>query len=658
MQYTFTDEDKRAITAIRMLSVDMVQKANSGHPGLPLGVSPMAYAVWRKFLRHNPANPLWANRDRFVLSAGHGSAMLYSLLHLFGYDLDMEELKNFRQWGSKTPGHPEYGHTAGVECTTGPLGQGFAMAVGMAMAERFLAKKYNRQGHEIIDHFTYVIAGDGDLMEGVSSEAASLAGHLGLGKLICLYDDNGITIEGSTKLAFTENVAAKFDAMQWHTITVADGNDITAVAKAVQQAKEEVYRPSLILVKNHIGFGSPKEDTEKVHGEPLGEGMAATKKFYDWQYAPFEIPQDIREHFAKLRAELADYETAWNKKLAAYKAAFPAECAEMISCLKNELPEDFDKGLPVFKPQDGDVATRVTLGKTLNALADRLPNLYGGSADLAPSNKTDLKKYPDRIIHFGIREHAMAAAVNGLALHGGVIPFGATFFVFADYMRPAMRLAALMQARSLFLFTHDGIGVGEDGPTHQAIEQLAGLRAMPGLDVYRPADANEASTALALAIRRQKPAALLFTRQDLPVLNPDELDIKGGVAKGAYIVQDCAGTPEVIIMATGSEVSIAITAQKKLSGLGISARAVSMPCLELFDRQNEAYRQSVLPREVKKRVAVEAGSSLGWHKYAGDEGRILAIDTFGASAPWKVNFEKFGFSADNIVKNVREMLQK
>lgn len=658
MPYTFTETDVRNVTAIRMLAVDMVEKANSGHPGLPLGVSPMAYTLWRKFLKHNPANPNWADRDRFVLSAGHGSAMLYALLHLFGYGLELDDLKAFRQWGSKTPGHPEFGHTAGVETTTGPLGQGFAMAVGLAMGERFMAKEFNRPGHEIVNHFTYAIAGDGDLMEGVAMEAASLAGHLGLEKLVCLYDDNGITIEGSTQLAFTENTEKKFAAMNWRTIRVTDGNDLNAVAAALAKARRPCGKPTIILVKNHIGNGSPHHDTAKVHGEPLGSGMAETRKFYNWNHPPFEIPQDISDNFAQAKEELGKAEKAWHRKLKAYKAAFPAEHEQFLKRMGGELPADMEAALPVFKPADGGVATRTALGKTLNALAEKLPALYGGSADLAPSNKTDLKNKPDHVIHFGIREHAMGAVVNGLALHGGIVPFGATFFVFTDYMKPAMRLAALMNTPSLFLFTHDGIGVGEDGPTHQAIEQLAGLRATPNLLVFRPADGNETAHTLALAIRLKKPAAFAYTRQDLAPLDTEKINVKDGVAKGAYIVRDCAGTPDVIVMATGSEVGIAMQACEELAAKGVKARAVSMPCLELFDAQDEAYRNLVLPPQVKARIAVEAGASLGWHKYSGDKGTVIALDRFGASAPWKTNFEKFGFTAANITAAALKMLGK
>ncbi|MDD4005320.1 MAG: transketolase [Elusimicrobiaceae bacterium] len=658
MRNTFTDSDALGVTAVRMLAVDMVQKANSGHPGLPLGVSPMAYTLWRKFLRHNPANPNWPDRDRFVLSAGHGSAMLYALLHLFGYGLTLEDLREFRQWGSRTPGHPEFGHTAGVETTTGPLGQGFAMAVGLALGERFMAKEFNRPGHEIISHHTYVIAGDGDLMEGVSAEAASLAGHLGLEKLVCLYDDNGITIEGSTRLAFTEDTAGKFKAMNWRVIRVADGNDLTAVAGALAKARRPCGKPTLILVKTHIGYGSPHHDTAKVHGEPLGDGMAETRKFYNWPHAPFEIPDAVRAHFGQVKTELAGTEKSWARKLNAYRTAFPDDHDRLLKRFAGELPADLEAALPVFRPADGAVATRIALGKTLNALGEKLPALYGGSADLAPSNKTDLKNRQDHVIHFGIREHAMGAIINGLALHGGIVPFGATFFVFADYMRPAMRLAALMGCGSLFLFTHDGIGVGEDGPTHQAVEQLAGLRAMPGLLVFRPADANETAHSLALAIRLKKPAALAFTRQDLPVLDTEKLDIKAGVARGAYAVYGGQELPDVIVMATGSEVGIAVKACQELAAKGVKARAVSMPCLELFEEQDEAFRDALLPPRVRARIAVEAGSSLGWHKYTGDGGVVIALDRFGASAPWKVNFEKFGFSAANITATALKLLGK
>ncbi|HOX22343.1 MAG TPA: transketolase, partial [Elusimicrobiales bacterium] len=625
-------QDHQAITALRMLAVDMVEKANSGHPGLPLGAAPMAYVLWTRFMRHNPADPAWPGRDRFVLSAGHGSALLYSLLHLCGYGLTLDELKNFRQWGSRTPGHPEYGLTPGVETTTGPLGQGIANAVGMAWAEQLLARQFNKPDFPIVDHKTFVICGDGDLMEGIAQEAISLAGHLKLGKLVALYDDNNITIEGSTQLAFTEDVGAKFSACGWHVDCAPDGNDPAGIAQAVSRAISQAGgKPCLIKVKTVIGFGSPVQGKASVHGEPLGKNMAPTRAFYNWPADTFHVPDSARRPFEESASAGAKSQDDWNKLFAAYSSKYPQEAAAFKRQLSGELPQDWKDALPKFGPED-KLATRDASGKTINALAETLPNFVGGSADLAPSNKTAFAKYPERTLHFGIREHAMGAIVNGLALHGGLIPFGATFLAFADYMRPAIRLAALSHIPSLFVFTHDSIGVGEDGPTHQPVEQLASLRLIPGLLVLRPADANESVAAWAAAVQSRRPACLLFTRQKLPPLPLSPEQISTGVNRGAYTVfETAAKKPEVLLLASGSEVSIALDAGRKLDQEGIACRVVSMPSMELFDKQDRLYRDSVLPPSVKKRVAVEAGSSLSWLKYVGESGHCVCVDKFGAS---------------------------
>uniref|UniRef100_A0A832EKQ8 Transketolase n=1 Tax=Desulfacinum infernum TaxID=35837 RepID=A0A832EKQ8_9BACT len=644
--------DEQCVTTLRLLAVDMVEKAKSGHPGLPLGAAPMAYVLWARHLRHNPLDPSWVNRDRFILSAGHGSALLYALLHLTGYDLSLEELKNFRQWESKTPGHPEYGLTPGVECTTGPLGQGFAMGVGMALAEKWLAERFNRPGFPIIDHHTYALVSDGDLMEGVASEAASLAGHWKLGKLIYLYDDNHITIEGDTALTFTEDVLARFQAYGWHTQRVVDGNDLEAIHEAITAAKAERDRPSLIAVRTVIGYGSPKENNAACHGEPLGpEAARKTKECYGWPLEEaFYVPREVREAMGRAVAEGRRIQDEWNARLDAYRTAYPEEAALLQSFLAGTLPHGWEKHLPVFDPAAGSVATRNASGKVLNALADVIPNLMGGSADLAPSNKTFLSQGGNRNLHFGVREHAMGAVLNGMALHGGVRPYGGTFLVFADYMRPAIRLAALMKTKVIYVFTHDSIGVGEDGPTHQPIEQLASLRAIPNLTVVRPADANETAAAWKIALEADGPVALALTRQNVPVLDMDREKLFYGVSKGAYILAESAGPPRLIVIATGSETHLALEAQKVLEGQkGIPTRVVSMPSWELFQRQDAAYRDAVLPPEVTARVAVEAGSSMGWYRWTGSRGAVIAIDRFGASAPGSVVMKSFGFTVDNVV---------
>ncbi len=655
--------EKQAVSAIRMLAVDMVEQAKSGHPGMPLGAASLAYVLFHRFMRHNPANPRWAGRDRFVLSPGHGSALLYAMLHLTGYDLPLEELKNFRQWESKTPGHPEYGHTPGVEATTGPLGHGFAMGVGMALAERFLAAQFNRPGHEIIDHFTYAIVSDGDLMEGVSCEAASLAGTLGLGKLIYLYDDNKITIEGSTDLAFSENVGQRFAAYGWQVIEVSDGDDLEALSQAVEQAKADAARPSLVICRTHIGCGSPKADSASAHGEPLGaEALSATRECYLWPQEPFHIPAAAQEH---LRASLAQgraQEDQWQEQLAAYATAHPELAKTLGAQLNGMLPQGWQDALPRF---DKAMATREASGLVLNALAQVIPNLVGGSADLAPSNKTWIKNSPDmrgtgencgRNIHFGVREQAMGAIVNGMALHGGVIPYAGTFFVFSDFMRPALRLAALMGAHAIFVFTHDSVAVGEDGPTHQPIEQLMSLRLMPGLTILRPADPNETSAAWATALTAPGPVCLVLTRQKLNALAPAGVDLAQGLAKGAYVLSDCPGTPQLLILATGSEVQLALAAQAKLAEQAIPARVVSMPSWELFAAQDQAYQDQVLPPSVTKRLSIEAGATLGWQRWLGNQGVAIGIDRFGASAPGDQAMHKLGMNLDNVLAQALELL--
>ncbi len=668
MSFSSNQLDDLCINTIRMLSADAVEKAKSGHPGFPLGAACMAYVLWTRFIRHNPANPSWPNRDRFILSAGHGSAMLYAILHLCGYDLSLEDLKNFRQWGSKTPGHPEFNLSIGVECTTGPLGQGFAIGVGMALAERFLAACFNRPGLPVVDHYTYALVSDGDLMEGVAAEAASLAGHLRLGKLIYLYDDNRITIEGNTAITFSENVGARFEAYGWHVQRVEDGNSPDMIEQAVRNAQVESERPSLIMARTHIGFGSPKQDSEKSHGEPLGkDALAATKDFFGWPQQPaFHVPADALAHFRKALESGAGLETEWRNMFEDYRKAFPSDAEALERQFRGELPSDWDNEIPRFKPEDGPMETRSASGKILNAIARRVPNMLGGSGDLAPSTKTLIAGSPDqafnhpegRNIRFGVREHAMGAAVNGMALHGGVLPFGATFFIFSDYMRPALRLAALMGVHSIFVFTHDSVGVGEDGPTHQPIEQLPSLRAMANFLVIRPADPNETVMAWKVAMERQQPVALLLTRQKVPVLDPGRLGDFTGVARGAYVLSDAEGQPDVILIASGSEVHLALEAQQTmLLRNGIKSRVVSMPCWELFLEQSQDYRDSVIPPKVKKRLAIEAGSSMGWSKWVGDEGDVISIDRFGASAPGSEIFRQFGFTVDNVAKRVEGLLK-
>lgn len=666
-----TDLDALCINTIRTLSADGVEKAHSGHPGLPMGCAAPAYVLWTRFLKHDPSRPDWPDRDRFILSAGHGSMLIYSLLHLTGYDLSLDDLKNFRQWGSRTPGHPEYGHTPGVETTTGPLGQGLANAVGMAMAERFLAARFNRPDHEIVDHYTYVLAGDGDLMEGISHEAASWAGHLKLGRLICLYDDNHISIDGSTDLAFTEDREERFRAYGWHVLHVEDGNDLDAVENAIQAAKEEEGRPSFIALHTHIGFGSPnKQDRSSAHGEPLGEEeILRTKEALGWPVEPaFHVPEEVSARFRQAVARGRDWSKAWDEQMERYRNAFQDMADMWDQWIQGELPSNLDSVLPVFETEPKGPATRAASGKVLNAIAPLLPNLIGGSADLSPSNKTVVQgepvfqgeSYEGRNIHFGVREHGMGAVMNGMALHGGLIPYGGTFLIFTDYMRPPIRLASMMGLRVIYILTHDSIGLGEDGPTHQPVEQLAGLRSIPGLRVIRPCDANETAEAWRAALgRKDGPTALILTRQGLPTLDRKVHAPAAKLHLGGYVLREAAGgEPDVLLIATGSEVHIALDAADRLEQEGKHARVVSMPSWELFDAQTESYRDEVLPRRITARVAVEAGATQGWHRFTGDRGRVIGIDHFGASAPSGVLFEKFGITADRVVEEAHAVLKE
>jgi transketolase len=662
------DVREKAIKTIRFLSADAVQKANSGHPGLPMGAAAFAYTLWIKHMRFNPRNPRWPDRDRFLLSGGHGSMLLYTMFYLTGYELPMEELKNFRQWGSKTPGHPESFLTPGVEVTTGPLGQGFGNGVGMAIAEAHLAAEFNRAGHSIVDHYTYAIVTDGDLMEGVSSEAASLAGHLGLGKLIYLYDDNNVSIDGSTDLAFTEDPAGRFESYNWHVVRVQDGHDVDQVDRSIQEAKKDP-RPSLIVCPTLIGYGLPeKQGTAAAHGEPPGrEELEAAKKSQGWPLEPdFFVPGDVLEHFRQRVAEGQELEDEWKSRFQAYQEAYPDLAAEYERRMGGELPADWEQGLPDFPADSKGVATRVSSGKVLNALAERIPELAGGSADLTPSTKTWIEGSPDfqagayhgRNLHFGVREHAMGTAVNGMALHGGLLSFGATFLVFSDYMRAAIRLSAISYAPSIWVFTHDSIGVGEDGPTHQPVEHFAALRAMPNLYVIRPADANETAQAWRAAVhRRGGPTALLFTRQNVLTLDRSVYAPAEGLQRGAYVLGDLGdGDPELILMASGSEVNLIVKAGESLAAEGINVRLVSFPCWELFLDQDSQYREMVLPRAIKLRLAVEAGVRQGWDRWVGDQGDVISLEHFGASAPAAVVMEELGFSVKNVISRARQIL--
>ena len=678
--------DELCVNTIRTLSIDAIQKANSGHPGLPLGAAPMAYVLWTQFLKHNPADPQWYDRDRFVLSAGHGSMLLYSLLHLTGYDLSLEQIKQFRQWGSITPGHPESELTPGVEVTTGPLGQGFANGVGMAIAEAYLAARYNRPNFNLINHFTYALVSDGDLMEGVASEAASLAGHLKLGKLIYLYDNNHITLSASTQLAFTENCQQRFDAYGWHTQLIEDGNDLEAVHHAILAAQQETARPSLILVRTHIGYGSPhKHDTFEVHGSPLGvEEVKLTKQALDWPPEPaFYIPRKVQTHFRKALAQGRKFEKAWNTQFKAYQKKYPHEAQELGQLMKDELPINWQSNIPVFPADAVGMATRDSSAKVLQAINPNLPGLIGGSADLNPSTKTELINfgnfqspqtakgdlqgamdggwnYAGRNIYYGVREHAMGAISNGLASVAGIIPFTATFLIFSDYMRPPIRLAALMKRQVIFVFTHDSLALGEDGPTHQAVEQLANLRAVPGLNVIRPADANETAVAWQIAVEsRHNPVVLVLTRQAVPTLDRQIFASAEGLRCGAYILADAPkAKPAIILIASGSEVGLIVKAREKLQERNIAVRIVSMPSWELFAAQSQKYRDTVLPPTVSLRLAVEAGVAQGWERYVGEHGEVISVEKFGASAPAATVMQHYGFTVENICKRALALLKK
>ncbi|MGG0454485.1 transketolase [Priestia megaterium] len=659
--------DQLSIDTIRTLSIDAIENVGSGHPGMPMGAAPMAYTLWGKFMNYNPSNPNWFNRDRFVLSAGHGSMLLYSLLHLTGYDLSLDDLKNFRQWGSKTPGHPEFGHTPGVDATTGPLGQGIAMAVGMAMAERHLASTYNRENLNVIDHYTYSICGDGDLMEGVSAEAASLAGHLKLGRLVVMYDSNDISLDGDLHMSFSESVANRFKSYGWQVLRVEDGNDVEAIAKALTEAKANEEQPTLIEVKTIIGYGSPnKGGKSDSHGSPLGpDELKLVKEQYNWNYEEeFYIPEEVKLYFKQLKEVSERKEQVWNELFAKYLETYPTLAEELQKSIKGELPERWDMDIPIYRIGEDKLATRASSGEVLNALAKNVPQLFGGSADLASSNKTLLKgegnfssaDYSGRNIWFGVREFAMGAAVNGMALHGGVKVFGATFFVFSDYLRPAIRLAALMKLPVIYVFTHDSIAVGEDGPTHEPIEQLASLRAMPGVSTIRPAEGNETAAAWKLAVEsKEEPTALVLTRQDLPTLATSEKAYEG-VKKGAYIISEAKNKAEGLLLASGSEVSLAVQAQKVLEQEGIYVSVVSMPSWDRFEKQSNSYKESILPKNLKARLGIEMGCSQGWSRYVGDNGNVLAIDQFGASGNGDKLIQEYGFTVENVISHFKKLL--
>jgi len=663
-----------SINTLRFLAADAVEQANSGHPGMPMGAAPMAYALWQRHLRHDPADPAWFDRDRFILSAGHGSMLLYGLLHLTGYeDTSIDEIRNFRQFGSRTPGHPEAHLTRGVEATTGPLGQGFGNGVGMAIAERFLAARYNRPGHTVVDHFTYAICSDGDLMEGVASEAASLAGHLGLGKLVYLYDDNSISIDGSTDLAFTEDVTGRFEAYGWQVLMVEDGNDVDAIDAAIREAKAETARPTLIRVRTHIGFGSPKQDSADAHGAPLGkEALEKSKENLDWPLAPrFLVPDEVRRHMGEAVERGRESRTDWQARFDAYREEHAELAAELETAIDGRLPHGWDADLPSVPGDAKPAATRASSGKAINALAPHLPTLIGGSADLAESNKTPIEgeaaqsaeEHGGRNIHFGVREHAMGAALNGMALHGGVVPYGGTFLIFSDYMRPSMRLAALTGLRVIYVLTHDSVGLGEDGPTHQPIEHLMALRAIPDLAVIRPADANETMEAWRVAVQRHRPTVLALSRQNLPAIDPDRHPVHEGARLGGYVLWQAGADartagpdgheldrPDVVLIGTGSEVDLCLRAARRLEQEHqVTARVVSMPCWEIFDEQPAAYRDAVLTDA--PRVSVEAGVTFGWQRWVGPNGLSVGLDRFGVSAPGNVALQKLGFNEDNVMEH-------
>ncbi|WHX27250.1 transketolase [Virgibacillus halodenitrificans] len=661
--------EEQSVNTIRTLSIDAIENANSGHPGLPMGAAPMAYTLWTDFMTHNPSNSKWFNRDRFVLSAGHGSMLLYSLLHLSGYNVTIEDLKEFRQWDSKTPGHPEVNHTDGVEATTGPLGQGIAMSVGMAMAEAHLAAKFNKDDIAVVNHNTYALVSDGDLMEGISHEAASLAGHLGLGKLIALYDSNDISLDGELNRSFSDNTEQRFEAYGWQVIRVEDGNDLNELRAAIKKAKENTDQPTLIEVKTVIGYGSPNKSASAAsHGAPLGKDeVKLTKEFYKWGHEDFHVPEEVYADFkGKISDNGAAAEEKWNQQVAVYKEKYPELANEFELALNGKLPADWEKDLPVFEPEKDTLATRASSGKVLNAIAKAVPNFFGGSADLAGSNKTTINdeddftrnNYAGRNVWFGVREHAMGAALNGMALHGGLNVYAGTFFVFSDYLRPAVRLSSIMNVPVTYVFTHDSIAVGEDGPTHEPVEHLAALRAMPGLSLIRPADGNETQAAWRLALEStDTPTALVLTRQNLPTLEGTKEHAYEGVKKGAYIVSKAEkDTPDALLLATGSEVQLAVAAQKELATKGIDVQVVSMPSWDRFNVQEETYKNTILPPQVKKRVAIEMAASFGWERYVGSEGKIIAIDKFGASANGDKVIEEYGFTVENVVNHVKSLL--
>ena len=670
MTDTRLDIELLSINTIRTLAIDAVQKAKSGHPGMPLGMAPIAYALYYKAMKHNPSNPKWLNRDRFVLSAGHGSMLLYSILHLSGYKVSMDDLKNFRQWGSKTPGHPELGHTDGVETTTGPLGQGFATAIGMAIARDYLAALFNKDDNKIIDHGIWGICSDGDLMEGISHEAASLAGHLKLSKLVFFYDDNKITIDGTTDISYSDDVAKRFEAYGWQVLTILNVNDSNQVERIINLARSTSEKPTLIITKTNIGYGSPnKQDKSSAHGSPLGEeevkltkrnlGMPEDKTFY--------VPEEVYSHFKGIVECGQEAEDMWQKKLDEYKNKYPKDFALLESVFKGEFDNNWLNHLPKFEEYNEKIATRVASGKVLNAAAIDIPTLFGGSADLNESNMTEIKSSTSfsaedrkgRNVHFGIREHAMGAVLNGMSVYGGIVPFGATFLIFSDYMRPAIRLAALMKQKVIYVFTHDSIGLGEDGPTHQPIEQIASLRAIPNLTVIRPADANETVEAWKFAINHKGgPVSLILTRQKLAVIDPNKYAQASGLQKGAYIIKDCKQTPDLLLIATGSEVSLSIKAAEKLEAEGKNVRVISFPSWEIFEQQDEDYKKQIFPSEIKARLSVEMAVAMGWQKYVGDNGESLSIEIFGASAPDTILYEKYGFTVDNIVARAKNILTR
>ncbi len=669
--YYGMDIDQLSINTIRTLSMDGVQKANSGHPGTPMANAPLAYLLYTELMRHNPRDPQWPDRDRFILSAGHASMLLYSSLYLSGYDVSLDDLKNFRQWGSKTPGHPEYHDTPGVETTTGPLGQGFGNGVGMAIAERWLRERFNKPGFNIVDHYTYALCSDGDLMEGIASEAASIAGFLKLGKLIYFYDDNTITIDGHTDLAFSEDVGKRFEAYGWHVQHISDINDLDSLRKATEAARQEVDRPSIIVMKTVIAYGSPnKHNTSESHGSPLGaDEILLTKQNLGWPWEEsFYVPDEALQHCRQAILKGEEEQRKWNDMMAEYESKFPHEAAEFKLFIAGGLPEGWDDDLPSFTPDKGPMATRTSSGQTINALAKKIPNLISGAADLYPSTDAYIKDGGDvkgdnflaRNMHYGIREHAMGAILNGMTLHKGVIPLGSTFLIFYDYMRPPLRLAAIMRAPTLMLYTHDSVGLGEDGPTHQPVEMLSGMRSVPNLWAVRPADANESVFAWQIALQRlDGPTCLIMSRQKLPIFDRKEFAPADGVLRGAYILAEAdGGKPDIILIATGSEVQLAVGARTELQKQGIKTRVVSMPCWELFEEQDRSYREEVLPPDVKKRISIEAASPMGWLRWVGDEGDIIGIDTYGASAPAEIIFQKYGFTVENVVEHALVLLGK